>query len=171
MCTACGRNNSPEWRKVSLFPLSPIPPLVSLASPRRRPSRCLSYRFFPIRSFLRGWPPPQPRPPQTLSIFFRWPTRCVGSALGNLAPAARLAVGDPFAPASSSLTIYFLFCISLRPFASSPIRRLSLFAVPDRPRLGSPRFNMHQNHNSLASHLRLPRNFAFRHAASIAYTP
>ena len=59
----------------------------------------------------------------------------------------------------------------LRPFASSPIRRLSLFAVPDRPRLGSPRFNMHQNHNPLASHLRLPRNFAFRHAASIAYTP
>ena len=167
MCTACGRNNSPEWRKVSSFPF-PFPFVTS-------PPRSLAFRACLLPdTVLRpsgGAGPAVAATPPTF-IFFRWPTRCVGSALGFWP----LPVHSRFAPANllplqDNVTDgYFAFPFftppsppprsAVCPFSPYPI-------APVSARLGST-----CTKTTLAepSHLRLGTYVAFRHAASIVYT-
>ena len=122
VCTACGRNNSPEWRKVSspshyphyphpLFP--PIPFPISgcpcIASPRFGPSSAKG-SVGRVPGLAVTATPAGPHyscesPLPSHVHLFRWPTRCVGRALAKLALGLTIALRScqcQFAPPLAS---------------------------------------------------------------------
>lgn len=155
MCTACGRNNSPEWRKVSSIPFpTPHPPFFPIsgcpcmASPRFGSSSVMEVPGLAVTATPAA-PPRLPRdsfPPCSPVLFpMARPLRGKGASQTGPWPynRASLLPMPNCLPLQDKVTNQY-FCISLA-LPLPPTRRLSLFAVPEYPVFGSPRFTMHQN--------------------------
>jgi len=91
VCTACGRNNSPEWRKVSWIPFPPslfFPDLWLpwLASPRFGPSSVMECRASPRPRSPQLPRAPATRPPPMFYLLFPMARLLRGKGASQTAP-------------------------------------------------------------------------------------